>query len=252
MALDWSALAGMKNRQHVYKRIKELITAETYGDGPDQWTVTELINENSNASSAARRAIEGVDDKGNVAGRGHMPGLDGAPFRVKLRVLSRQACYRDADGRPINYWDVTDDGEYSDGGEHCPSATDKPLPGDEVWVKGNPITHHPDEGHRLLKKDRMALHRREEARLGHECKPDIALFYWDKYPVDEDGCINATYLHAVQLLTTKGKRIVMPEFTTGARRKKDPMTKRLITNWQFEEVPPSTGNKPAPKRGAKG
>lgn len=239
MTIRWGELSELRNKQQIQKRLKGMITASTYGVGPDKWTLTELINERSGPADMARRIIEGVGVDGKIDGQGPMTGADGSVFTVRLRVLTRQACFRDAGGKPINYWDVTDAGDGEDL-EIFPACDDAPQPGDEVWVKGNAITHHPDTGSRLRKQDRIALHRRVEADLGYEVKPDIALFYWTKYPVGHDGCITVSYPHACQLLTTKGKRLVLPEFTTGSRKKKDAQVKRLISNWQFEEVAPGS------------
>jgi hypothetical protein len=255
--INWGRLGKLSNRQDVYGALRKIIIAANYGKDDGQWSITELINERSNAANAARRLIEGVDQNGRKDGAGHLRGENGQEFSVKLRVLTRQACMTDKDGNPIDYWDVTNENE--EDGVICPKYTDAPKEGDYVWVKGDPMVNHPDTGKKLQKKDRMALHARRQSELGYDVKPDLALFYWTQYPVDADGCITVSYVHAVQLLTTKGKRIVLPEFTTGTKKKsaKDKSVKRFITNWLFEEAvlsppkpkpEPEPEEKPKPKR----
>ena len=82
----------------------------------------------------------------------------------------------------------------------------------------------------------MAMKARLEAELGRQIKPELAWHYYTKAPVDKDGCITVEFKHALQLLKTKGKRLVLPQFKAGRRIAEGT---RQITNWRFEEVPPN-------------
>jgi len=237
MAIDWSKFTGAKNAQEARGKMIELIRPDNYGKADGRWSLTELINERSAESQMAIRYVEGVDPAGKKADGGAMKTADGLEFTVKLRVLSRQACFEDKDGRGINTWDTTDTEPENWNNEWCPQVGDKPQTGDVVWVKGNQLTHDPATGKQLVKRYRLALKARVEAQLGRTIKPDVATHYHSKFTVDADGCITVPYLIAVQLLSRKGRGLVLPQFTEGAGRLKDKKV-RQITNWLFEEVTP--------------
>lgn len=235
MAIDWSRFTGAKNAQEARVQMVEMIRSDNYGKGEDEWCLTELINERSSESGMAIRYIEGVDPSGKVKEQGAMMTEGGLPFTIKLRVLSRQACFEAADGKGINTWDTTDTDDVNWNNEHCPQVGDKPVNGDVVWVKGNALTHDPATGKPLIKRYKLALKARAEAKLGRTIKPQTATHYHSKYTVDADGCITVPYLKAVQLLSLKGRGLVLPQFSEGAGRLKDKKV-RQITNWLFEEV----------------
>jgi len=240
MAIDWVALRGLRNKQEIEARLRQIIRSDNYGIGDNCWTLTEIINERSNMAESARRIIAGVDMTGREVGGGTLKDAEGNPMRYKLRVLSRQACIDAKDGKGINNWDSTENRPENDNNEYCPIPDDPPKEGDRVWIKGDPITEDPITGERLVKKYKMAMKARMEAELGRQIKPELAFFNYVKVPVGKDGCIRVGYQHAMQLLTTKGKRLVLPQFASGRR---SPENHRQITNWHFEEVPPNKQKK---------
>jgi hypothetical protein len=118
-----------------------------------------------------------------------------------------------------------------------------------VKVKGNFRWHDPVTGDLLLASARMALQSRVEGELGRSIKPHDATYHWTEYTVDKDGCITVPFMHALQLLQKRGKRVVNPQFRRG-----DPPDQtgtkpraRQITNWHFEEVLPDRPDKGATK-----
>ena len=237
MSIDWTKFTGARNAQEARVKMVEMIRPDNYGKGDGQWCLTELINERSSEAEMAIRHIEGVGTDGKKAQSGAMKTPSGLEFTVKLRVLSRQACFETVDGKGINSWDTTDTEDENWNNELCPLAIDKPVKGDVVWVKGNALTHDPQTGKPLIKRYKLALKARVEAQLGRTIKPHIATHYHEKYTVDANSCITVPYLTAVQLLKSKGRGLVLPQFTEGAGRVKDKKV-RQITNWLFEEVTP--------------
>jgi len=235
MAIDWSKFTGAKNAQEARVQMVEIIRPDNYGKGAEEWCLTELINERSSESGMALRYVEGVDPAGKKVGQGAMKTDAGLEFVVKLRVLSRQACFEAADGKGINTWDTTDVDDVNWNDEYCPQIGDKPVEGDVVWVEGNALTHDPHTGKPLIKRYKLALKARVEAKLGRTIKPSIATHHHSKYTVDAGGCITVPYLIAVQLLSLKGRGLVLPQFSEGAGRLKDKKV-RQITNWLFEEA----------------
>lgn len=250
MSINWVELRGLRNKQEIEARLRQIIRGDNYGIGKDCWTLTEIINERSNMAETARRIIAGVDMSGREVGAGGVKDLDGLPLRYKLRVTSRQACTDAADGKGINNWDSTESRPENDNDEYCPKPQDPPKKGDRVWIKGDPILDDPITGERMVKKYKMAMKARMEAELGRQIKPELAHYNYTKVPVDETGCIRVGFNHAMQLLTTKGKRLVLPQFASGRRTSSE---ERQITNWHFEEVPPNKEEKkPRKERSDKG
>ncbi len=243
MSIDWGRFRTAKNTQEISKMLLTAIRPDNYGKGDGEWCRTELINERSAAAAIARRYVEGVKNDGSISESGPMRSKDGLEFTVRLKVLSRQACTEDADGHGINTWDTTEVEKENFNREWCPQVDDKPLQGDKVWVKGNAYTHDPETGEPLTKKFRLALKARVEARMGRAIKPALATHRHSKYPVDADGCITVPYITAVQLLSLKGRGLVLPQFKSGASRGNDKET-RQITNWLFEE----SCDEPQPKK----
>lgn len=235
MPINWGSLQALRNRQAILKALKKIITPDNYGTGENQWSLTELINTRTNASEDSFRLIQGVDELGQSVGTGPMMGQGGLPLTIKLKVLSRQACFETADGKGINDWDSTDLVGENDNNELCPAFDEPPKPGDVVWVKQNPLTHDPETGKRIWKKTGLVVIARTEAEMGREIKPDKALYHHLKYSVDDDGCITVPFLIALQLLKTKGHKIALARFKGGSKRG-DPKKTRQITNWLFKEV----------------
>lgn len=257
--INWAELNGLRNAQEIYAALARLITPDTYGEGAEKWTLSELIREKSSYALRARQLIEGVDERGKDSGMGPMSGNDGE-LRFKLKVLTRQACKETAAGVPINWWDTTAiepipiriHGKEAE--ELTPGELDSAQPGDKVWIKGNMIVRDPMTGRRLTRPGKQAMISRKESELGYPVKSVVALHRWRKVPVDQDGCITVSYLDALQLLSNNGERISTPQHTTRGRRSKDEAPTRRITNWHFREVPLNykepkkrTAKKPAEK-----
>ncbi len=236
--IEWGKLEGIESKNLVEKNLRRLITAETYGGGQGEWSVTELMQERSNQARAASRIIQGIGLDGRPTDWPPVSAVGGGPLLIKLRVLTRQACMMTVDGKPINMWDTTETTEINYNGELCPNEKDKPVEGDQVWVKGQRMTRDGETGKQLKKEVRLAILARYEAEHGYTVKPEVAFCHWHKYTVNKDGCIFVTYNHAMQLLSTRGKRIVFPQWTESRRGKKPREGRRLITNWHFEEVLP--------------
>ena len=157
MSIDWLALRGLKNKQEIEARLRQIVTGDTYGNGEGCWTLTEIINERSNMAESARLIIAGVDMHGRPVGGGGAKDETGQPLRYKLRVVSRQACTEAADGKGINNWNPLESKEENDNNEYCPSPDEPPKEGDVVWIKGDPITEDPVSGERLVKKYKMVF-----------------------------------------------------------------------------------------------
>ena len=252
--INWAELNGLRNAQQIHAALTRIVTAETYGEGAGEWTLSELIRERSEYAIRARRLIEGIDDRGEMSGMGPMSGPDG-PLRFKLKVLTRQACMTAGDGQPINTWDttVTEPTKMRIHGvetnELAPDEYDEAKPGDKVWIKGNMIVRDPMTGKRLTKSGKQAMISRKEAELDRPIKSIVALHHWRQVPVDNEGCITVSYLDALHLLSTRGERITTPKHTTRGTRSKDEAPTRRITNWHFREVPLDyTAPKPKQRR----
>jgi hypothetical protein len=240
MSINWAELRGLNNKQEIEARLRQIIRGDNYGIGKDCWTLTEIINERSNMAESARRIIAGIDMSGREVGAGGVKDNEGQPLRYTLRVVSRQACTDAKDGKGINNWNPVESKPENDNNEYCPNPEEPPKEGDRVWIKGDPITDDPITGLRLVKKYKLAMKARMEAELGRQIKPELAHYNYTKVPVDKKGCIRVSFNHAMQLLTNKGKRLVLPQFSSG-NRKSD--KERRITNWHFEEVPPNKQKK---------
>ena len=221
--MDFSTLAGINETKQLQIAARTILTENGYTAG--KWSLTDIIQNKSVASQYCILALSGSNTDGTRAENG--AAADG--MRYKLKVLTRQACYKDKDGRRINGWDMLpDDGTDPDGPPIRPEWKDTPQPGDVVMIKGNQRKDDPETGERLTRESRMGLVHRGYFPFHHK---DVI--------VDTDGCITVGFDDAMQLLTLKGQRVVMPQF-----RKLNKVTKdgtyegqRQITNWHFKEVP---------------
>ena len=241
--LEWGKLAGIESKDLIEKTLRRLIRGDTYGSALGEWSVTELVQERSNHASIASRIIQGIGLDGRATAHPPVTSVNGGPLMITLKVLTRQACMMTVEGKPINMWDTTETTEINYNGELCPNEKDKPMEGDQVWIKGQRMTVDPETGDPLKKEVRLRLRARYEAEHGYAAKAEVAFYHWHKYTVNKDGCITVTYDHALQLLKNKGKRIVLPQWTESRRGKKPREGRRLITNWHFEEVLPEKKTK---------
>ncbi len=228
--MDFNVLSRIDDGAALQVAVRKQLTADRYWKN---WKLTDLLMVPCTASSYAVMALNDRKPSGETSEHRVCAGL-----KYKLKVLTRQACYKDKGGKPINGWDVLpDDGTNPDGEVQRPLIEEAAQPGDIVMVKGNAMTEDPDTGKRLTKKTRATLKYR--GYLPH---------FHDDYTVDEDGCISVTFEHAMQLLSLNGQRIVMPQFKR--LNKVDKQTgqyenQRKITNWHFKEVAPDyTDKKP--------
>jgi hypothetical protein len=205
------------------------------GDG-DSWTLTEVLQGIDIPSQLALCALAGVKANGERLEEKACEGM-----RYKLKVLTRQACSRDKDGRAINGFDIMpSDGTEIGGPPIRPEWKEQPEAGDVVRVKGNMLEEDPESGapmNYLVKRNMIAR--------GRE------IYKYKEYSVDEDGCISVPLEHAAQLLQQNGESIAFPKWKRLNRKTSDGRydDQRQIYNWHFKEVP---RNFKAPvKRGGK-
>lgn len=200
------------------QELKKIIRPENYrapnttgpamaGFEPEQWNLTELLTlarrtSGPPVSLVAFQLIMGLDRKGKRAEALHPVEV---PYR--LEVLTRQACYKTADGATINGWQQTLVENQHDryrGDIIAPLADERPAEGDVVNVKGNFIKIHPESEDPLLFNERTQM--LMEGRNIYEENP---------YTVDGDCCINFPptmkgFGHALQCLKLRGLRLVVP------------------------------------------
>jgi hypothetical protein len=200
------------------------------------WSLTEILQGQDIPSHMALCALSGVKSDGTRLDEKACDGM-----RYRLKVLTRQACSRDKDGRGINGYDIMP----SDGTEigepaHRPEWKEEPKPGDIVRVKGNMLEEDPETGYKMgyVTKRIMISQGRE-------------IYKYREYAVDEDGCITVPIDHAAQLLTKNGQGIAFPKRKRLNRKDREGTydNQRIITNWHFKEV--SKNYKAPVKRGRK-
>lgn len=227
MSIRWVDLARSTNRIKLMQELRVLLTPEKYWD---EWTLTELIIEEDTRKFTAFQVFDGVQADGTI----WPDSRPVIPFR--LRVLTRQACIEDKKGNKI--WERHEARDaVGSPSDIVPDHDDPPEPGDIVEIKGRRITHDPDTGKivdaKILKKWAVRGKRPEQ---------------YDRFIVDNDGCITVYWPHAKRMLERYGKQISKARFRRLDKRDK---TKRKITNWRFEEVAPdfrgpsSKSNKPS-------
>lgn len=249
MSIPWGMIKEKKAAPARQAVIKSLFTSDRYGKGKDSWSLTELATARTSESALVLRMLEGAGLDGRRDPDNALKDSTGREFVFRLRVLTRQACSLTKDGWAINQRSASVVEDDPDERMHAATADEKPQPGDIVKVKGNFRWHDPETGDLLLSSARMALQSRVEGELGRSIKPHDATYHWTDYTVDKDGCITVPFLHALQLLLKRGKRVVNPQFRRG-----DPPDQtgtkpraRKITNWHFEEVLPERAEKAATK-----
>lgn len=188
-----------------------------------------MIKQQQTASSAIEGLclINGVTKRGKKA-QGRAIALS---LPVKLKVLTRQACFADKGGERI---DVDPTSEY-----FTPIGA-QPKEGDTVRIKGNQLTHN-ERGELLSFQDR-------EYMVDNE----IPLYEFEDVKVDEDGCITVDCDQAMQLLRNNGATIRKPQYRKAHSSITDRKQRKTLrnTNWFFEEV--NTDYSAGKKGGGKG
>jgi hypothetical protein len=233
--MDFIQLNKINEANRMQVEVGKLLTPDSYKAG--KWTLSEIITEDSIPGMYCLLALTGTKPDGKpLTGGPRCPNMF-----YKLKVLTRQACCRDKDGKTINGWDILPYDETNPEGQGIrPEWEEQPEEGDVVMVKGNMRTEDPDTLAQIGARGRAALSRR-----------DIDPYFKFEYEVDSDGCISVPFEHAAQLLNKNGIRMNAPKFKKLNKVRPDGTYKgqRTITNWHFQEVP---SNYKAPrKRGQK-
>jgi hypothetical protein len=226
--MDWKQYdrleTGSKIRQEI--RRDKVLTVKTY-DGSKlrtkdkTWSVSEFVRDDLMSRSAfvARCMLFGKTEKGkdDINARGANAPVS-QKVQVKLQVLSRQGCQKDADGNEINV--RPKDLEY------CTEPTESPVPGDFVIVRQG-MKEINDEDKPLSGADRNGM------LLSGE-----SIYHENEYEVDEDLCIDVSLEDAFTLLGKSGKGIVMPEFKPLLQNlnREEKKFERRISNWLYKEV----------------
>lgn len=225
--IRWENFSAISKKQKLHQQLQQAFNASTYGK---EWTVKELIAEEDTRKHVIYMVLNGDQFDGRKVV--HNPGAK-PPISFRLRVLTRQACVRTADGAPI--WSKASAREMlGSPSDPLPTFDEKPQPGDIVELKGAAITHDPDTGEPV---DAKVL--KKWSRQGK--RPN----YYFEFPVDKDGCITVQWPHVLSLLQKHGRHIAQPQFRKVDLREKglDKDNFRKLTNWWFEEVTPQSSFK---------
>ena len=192
--------------------VREIITVENYGV---RWCATQFADREllpHAAQTSAENVLTGWENQ-NRRENAHV--AIAQHIRVKLEVLTRQACTHDASGAKL------EDAEFGD----------KPLDGDIVRL--NVGKRLGIGGEPLSQQDHVTLRQRG---LTDAITQDFMII---------DGCIEVPYSLAVGLLADYGFRCSKPEhYSVGPSKKamseaqvtgKLPRT-RVIANWLYREA----------------
>jgi len=191
------------------------------------WSVTDALLEGGRIGAGVLQSLGSRDLQGEPKAVG-----DESPItNIRLKVLSRQACTCDANGKILNTQSaekpMSVDPFYMD----APGADTEPQNGDVVLAKGG------------LRKDMMRMSPLKistfERQHMHDPKPwkDGKRNFFIECVVDDDGCISVKPDIAAQLLTRNGERLVWPKFKAKNTNNID-KPQRQLTNWLFKEVRP--------------
>lgn len=213
---------GSMSEKKIRKDLKKVLTVDTYDASAaynakdDKWCLTELVSKNSLPAIIARCYVHGLKSNG-----GKVENLDypiAKDLKITLQVLSRQACKYDKDRNEI----ITNAKSLDD----CTPHDEKPQEGDIVVVQRD-----------------MKMLDEDEQPIGHEERDMMmlngeSLYNQIEVEVDKHGCIVVDYVDAESLLSTKGARIVKPQFNpkTSGLGREDQKLERKITNWLFKET----------------
>jgi hypothetical protein len=196
-----------------------------HGDGEDAWTITDSVIVEDKVSATVLNALIGR----NIDGSPLSDGAINFENKVRLLVLSRQACTCDSNGDLIN----SDEKTFAMDPflENAPGPDDKPVEGDLVVCKrGLRDGFNKMSPYEISSFERQHWHEKFRWRNGMRNN-------YKEYKVDADGCINVDTKDAIGLLQRKGERIAFPKFATkNSNRPGD--KQRLITNWLYREVSP--------------
>lgn len=235
---DYKRATNLTELELVMRR--EITEQSYFGEGQTAWTLTEVLKQDEREKAQALVLLNGSEING---------ANNGAPIcesmKYKIRVLSRQACYADKDGKLINGLSPLDNNRKGIVYEINPLHSDPPIDGDVVRVKGNMRTKHPHTGEII---DSTEKRNSIVDQFG-----DGEDYHYKQYSV-KDGCIEVPFRAAHVLLGRSGKALVFPQFRKLNSNLKDDEYKkqRKITNWLFEEVSPkpqtTTPNNSANKR----
>lgn len=210
--MKWSDLGSVRGQ--VYQELKKRITEANYGDhkkDENRWSLTELIQSTNQRKYTALEVLEGRQLDGKV-----FPDM-AVDIKFKLRVLSRQAVYKDKNGQRV-FLNPAGRDNVGDPDDIIVLQPDTPVePGDVIRVKGRP-KREDEEGQPL------DIHSRNRMSMYGE---DMYIFH--EFVVDKDGCIEVGYPHAYIMLQKNGKRLAFPQFEKGQRP-------RRVTAWLYEEV----------------
>lgn len=229
----------LKNKEAQRKEAQDVISDPlSYVPGelaPENgWSATEIAGAGHTGGAIAmmnvltRRGLNGVDHapEGSVEFEG----------KIRLRVLTRQACVCDRELKPLNNpLGMGMDPAYMDGAKE----NEEPQQGDIVIWKGDLR-----EGFAKKTPNEIARFEREHE---HEKAPwrEGMRHLYKEFVVDADGCITVRAATAVDMLTRRGERLSFPKFS---HRPAPHSTRpeRTISNWWFREVPGDfRKNKPA-------
>lgn len=225
--IDMAGDANQRNKVLQAEISKGNYNGAVRGDGKG-WSATDIVTQFRSSASAplASCIVGGVAPSGKIISRVSM--MD--TLIVKLKVLSRQACYKDAKGKLLDS-DPTSKKQIKSDAE--------PVEGDVVRI---------DQGPQLVNQmtgAALTVYERNQKIAAGE-----SLNAFEYAEVDENGCIQVALRDAMAMLGKNGFRIAFPEHNLAHSSIKDTDEgqKRRITNWLFEEVAAEYGQKPKQKR----
>jgi len=182
---------------------------------PGKWSISDIVHQFDDSAGATMAAmhVHGKTSRGKYKGQSILNQI-----AVKLKVLTRQACYADKDGFRISKDPTTDE---------FVLFNELPVDGDVVRV---------EHGQKVLDPDTEKEYTLKE--LNYMKMSGQPTYEYTDYVV-EGGYVVVNGEHAHQMLLTKGKRLVVPEYERAhSVFQKEPSKgkKMRITNWLFEEV----------------
>lgn len=218
--INWKEAPSTTARDMVRTYFESTITPDKYGFSDGQWNLTDIITSpNPYLKEIVESLFLGTDARGRIDPQLRPIDDSGLPYTFRLRVLTRQACERDADGKELTPVESRAQQESLE----LVSHNDKPKEGDAVRWKGD-MRRSPIEPH--LSTTTLEYWR-VRGELPH---------YYYEYKIDKDGCILVPFAQARAMLAKKGERLVFPDHTRMEDGSKDKAA-RKISNWWFKEVP---------------